>query len=70
MKSSYIYIHLFLDISKDPRETCHFLNLSILFGTVHLCPVRNTWLYQVLIYIYIILKNMFELENNINVFFS
>ena len=72
MKSSYIYIHLFLDISKDPRETCNYLNLTFFFGTVHLCPVRNTWLYQVPIYIYIILKNKFELENNINinVFFS
>ena len=48
----FLYIYtIFLDISLDPRETYKYLNLSFFFGTVHLCPVRNTWLYRLPRYI-------------------
>ena len=64
----YIYINtIFLRYIWGPRDAYKYLNLPFFWGTIHLCPVRNAWCTEYL-YIYTILKNMFGLEYNINMF--
>ena len=66
-KFSHICIYIFfLDISWDYRDAYKYLNFLFLLVLFDICGLLGIRAVQM--YLYIILKNVYGLENNINMF--